>query len=148
MKQWPQFRGPFASGIVESDKLPERWNIHSGENIRWTLRIPGLGHSCPVIWEDKLFVTTAISGSGSDSLKVGLYGDIDEVGDRSVHDFRVYCIDRKSGKILWDQLAHQGDSPHREAHQIFPCQSHTGNQWQVCIGLFWLGGFVLLRFRG
>jgi len=115
MKQWPQFRGPFASGILESDHLPEEWNIHTGENIQWTVPIPGLGHSCPVIWEDKLFVTTSISGSGSDSLKVGLYGDIDEVGDRSVHEFRVYCINRKSGEIIWERLAHRG-IPRTERH--------------------------------
>jgi outer membrane protein assembly factor BamB len=108
MKQWPQFRGPFASGIVESEHLPESWDITTGENIRWKLKIPGLGHSSPVVWGDLLFVTTAISGSGSDSLKVGLYGDTDEVGDRSEHEFRVYCIDKKSGEILWERLVHKG----------------------------------------
>jgi len=72
MQQWPQFRGPFASGIMENVDLPERWNINTGENIAWKTDIPGLGHSCPVVWDDKLFVTTAISGSGNDSLKVGL----------------------------------------------------------------------------
>jgi outer membrane protein assembly factor BamB len=115
MKQWPQFRGPFASGNIESDPLPEHWDINTGENIRWKIKIPGLGHSCPVIWGDKLFVTTAISGSGSDSLKVGLYGDIDEVGDRSVHEFWVYCVDKKSGEVLWEQLAHRG-IPRTERH--------------------------------
>ena len=108
IKQWPQFRGPFASGIVESKQLPDQWDIITGENIRWKLKIPGLGHSSPVVWGDRLFITTAISGSGSDSLKVGLYGDIDEVGDRSEHEFRVYCIDKKSGEILWVHLAHKG----------------------------------------
>jgi outer membrane protein assembly factor BamB len=108
MKQWPQFRGPFASGIVESKQLPDNWDITTGENILWKLKIPGLGHSSPVIWGDRLFVSTAISGSGSDSLKVGLYGDTDEVGDRSEHEFRVYCIDKKSGEILWEHLAHKG----------------------------------------
>ena len=78
-KQWPSFRGPFASGIMDNADLPDHWNIKTGENIQWKTEIPGLGHSSPVIWEDKMFITTAISGSGSDSLKVGLYGDIDEV---------------------------------------------------------------------
>jgi len=115
MQQWPQFRGPFASGIVEAEPLPLKWNIHTGENIRWTLKIAGLGHSCPVVWEDKLFVTTAISGSGKDSLKVGLYGDIDMVGDRSVHEFWVYCIQKQTGEVLWKQLAHRG-IPRTERH--------------------------------
>jgi len=115
MKQWPQFRGPFASGIMEDAALPDSWNIHTGENILWQTAIPGLGHSCPIVWEDKLFVSTAISGSGNNSLKVGLYGDIDEVGDRSAHEFRLYCIDKHSGAILWERLAHQG-VPRTERH--------------------------------
>ncbi len=115
MKQWPQFRGPFASGIMDQSELPLKWDIHTGENIQWKVEIPGLAHSCPVIWEDKLFVTTAISGSGKDSLKVGLYGDIDEVNDRSVHQFKVYCLNKHTGEILWERLAHQG-IPRTERH--------------------------------
>lgn len=108
MKQWPQFRGPFASGIMDGSDLPESWDIRSGENIRWKIPIPGLGHSCPVVWGDRVFVTTAISGTGKDSLKVGLYGDIDEVNDRSVHEFRVYCLHKHTGEIIWEHLAHRG----------------------------------------
>ena len=105
LRQWPQFRGPFASGVLDGTNLPVKFDIRTGENIRWALDIPGLGHSCPVVWGDRIFLTTAISGSGRDSLKVGLYGDIDPVNDRSVHEFRVYCIDRHTGTILWDRLA-------------------------------------------
>jgi outer membrane protein assembly factor BamB len=108
MKQWPQFRGPFASGIVESDALPESWDVAKGEHIRWKVEIPGLGHSSPVIWGDRLFVTTAISGSGNNSLKVGLYGDIDEVGDRSEHEYRLYCFDKRNGELIWERLVHKG----------------------------------------
>jgi outer membrane protein assembly factor BamB len=115
MKQWPQFRGPFATGIMDKADLPDTWNIHTGENIRWRIGIPGLAHSCPVVWGDRLFLTTAVSGSGKDSLKVGLYGDIDEVGDRSVHEFRVYCIDKYTGEVLWEKLAHKG-IPRTERH--------------------------------
>ena len=115
MQQWPQFRGPYACGIMDDADLPLRWNIRTGENILWETAIPGLGHSCPVIWGDRLFITTAISGSGKDSLKVGLYGDIDEVGDRSVHEFWLYCIDKYSGQVLWTRLAHRG-IPRTERH--------------------------------
>lgn len=114
-RQWPQFRGPFASGIMDDANLPVEWDINTGKNIAWVADIPGLGHSCPVIWGDRVFVTTAISGSGKDSLKVGLYGDIDEVGDRSVHEFWVYCLDRQSGEVLWESLAHR-EVPRTERH--------------------------------
>ena len=115
MKQWPQFRGPFGSGIMDSTNLPDHWDIESGENIKWIRNIPGLGHSSPVIWNEKLFITTAISGSGIDSLKVGLYGDIDEVNDRSIHGFRVYCINKYTGEIIWQRLAHK-DIPITRRH--------------------------------
>lgn len=106
--QWPGFRGPYALGYLWNTDPPATWNVAKGENIKWKTPIPGLGHSCPVIWNDKLFITTAISSSGHDSLKVGLYGDIDEVKDESVHEFKVFCLDKYSGKILWEQMAHKG----------------------------------------
>jgi len=115
MNQWPQFRGPYASGVVESEHLPVSWDVNTGENILWKLKIPGLGHSSPVVWDDKIFVTTAISGSGNNSLKVGLYGDIDEVGDRSEHEYRLYCYDKNSGDLLWERLVYKG-VPDTERH--------------------------------
>ncbi|MCY1719493.1 PQQ-binding-like beta-propeller repeat protein [Prolixibacteraceae bacterium Z1-6] len=105
MQQWPGFRGPFAKGYIENANTVTEWNLETGENILWQTKIPGLGHSCPVIWDDKLFVTTAISGSGNDYLKVGLYGDGDAVEDESIHEFKVYCLDKNTGEILWDKLA-------------------------------------------
>lgn len=60
-EQWPQFRGPFGSGIMDSTDLPESWNVETSENIKWEIDIPGLGHSSPAIWDEKIFITTAIS---------------------------------------------------------------------------------------
>lgn len=107
-QQWPSFRGPYALGFCENSKAVEKWNLSNGENILWQTPVPGLGHSSPVIWDNKLFVTTAISGSGENFLKVGLYGDGDAVQDSSVHEFKVYCLDKNTGKILWEKLAYKG----------------------------------------
>lgn len=148
MKQWPQFRGPFASGIMEDASLPDTWDLNTGENILWKTAIPGLGHSCPIVWDDKLFVSTAISGSGYDSLKVGLYGDIDEVGDRSVHEFRLYCIDKYSGKVLWERLAHQGvprTERHTKASHANPTPSTNG---KYVVAFFGSEGLYCYDFDG
>lgn len=102
---WTQFRGNGALGIADNESIPLEWNIESGENIRWQIPIEGLGHACPVVWNDKLFLTTAVSASGKSELKVGLYGDIDSDNDVSVHEFRTICIDAKTGEILWNQLS-------------------------------------------
>ena len=65
-EQWPGFRGPLATGIIDDANTPVEWDAGSGKNIKWKTKIPGLGHSCPVIWDDYVFVTTAVSGSGED----------------------------------------------------------------------------------
>ena len=147
-KQWPQFRGPYASGIMEDVELPDKWNINTGENILWKTDIPGLGHSCPVVWDNKVFICTAVSGSGSDSLKVGLYGDIDEVGDRSVHEFWIYCIDKYTGKVLWEQLAHQGiprTERHTKASHANPTPATNG---KYVVAFFGSEGLYCYDFEG
>ncbi|MCX6626424.1 MAG: PQQ-binding-like beta-propeller repeat protein [Candidatus Solibacter sp.] len=104
---WPQFRGPSGSGLGTGSP-PAEWNVESGKNILWKTAIPGLGHSSPVIWGDKVFLTTAVPASGEAQLKVGLYGDIASVKGEPAQSFRVYCLDRKSGKFLWERTATSG----------------------------------------
>ena len=105
---WPQFRGPQARGVAEGFSTPTTWDAPQGEGVRWKTPIPGLGHSSPVIWGDRLFVTTAVSGAQNDSLRVGLYGDIAPVLDKSEHEWKVYCLDKASGSVLWERTAHRG----------------------------------------
>jgi outer membrane protein assembly factor BamB len=106
---WPSFRGLHASGVADGQDLPERWNGRTGENILWRTPIPGLAHSSPVVWGDRVFVTSAISSRGSATFKPGLYGDGDSSEDRSVHKWMLYAIDRHSGKILWERIAFEGE---------------------------------------
>ncbi len=105
---WPTFRGPNASGIAEGFATPTRWNAPAGENVKWKTPIPGLAHSSPVIWGNQLFITTAISGQTNPNLRVGLYGDIKSVEDDTSHKWMVYCLDKRTGKILWEQVAYTG----------------------------------------
>ncbi len=105
---WPSFRGANASGVSDGRPLPVDWNVPGGRNIRWKTPIPGLGHSSPVVWGNRLFVSTAISGASNPELKVGLYGDIASVNDATTHRWLVYAIDTASGKILWEKTVHSG----------------------------------------
>jgi outer membrane protein assembly factor BamB len=107
-EQWPSFRGPWARGFIAESKAPEAWNIDTGKGIKWKAPIPGLAHSSVVIWNNYLFVTTAATSTNDESLKVGLYGDIDEADDKKVHEFKVYCLDKNTGKIIWERVAHKG----------------------------------------
>ena len=132
-QQWPGFRGPWACGFIENISAPTTWSVDSTKNIKWKTPIPGLGHSCPIIWDDYLFVTTASNKSGSESLKVGLYGDIDEANDSVEHDFKVYCLDKHTGKIIWEKLAHKGipkSKRHTKASQA-NCTPATDGKYLV-----------------
>lgn len=105
---WPQFRGIGAAGIAEGFSLPTTWNTADGTNVAWKTVIPGLGHSSPVVWGDEVFVTTSISGQKDAGLKIGAYGAIQPVEDDTEHEWRVYALDKKTGRIKWQQTAYKG----------------------------------------
>jgi len=106
-QNWPSFRGPSAAGVIEGYPTPVKWDLERLENIRWKVRVPGLGHSCPIVWGDLIFVTTAVKDEGESSLKVGLYGDVESVKEEDVLSWHLYCIARE-GKILWSRQSHKG----------------------------------------
>ncbi len=103
---WPQFRGVGASGVADGQNPPITWDLKEGTNVLWKTDIPGLGHSCPVIWGDRVFLTTAVGGNTE--LKTGNYGDPSSVKDESKLGFQVLCLDRVTGKILWTKTAFEG----------------------------------------
>lgn len=105
---WPSFRGVNAAGVADGQLPPTHWDAAKGQNVRWKTPIPGLGHSCPVIWGERVFLTTAVSAADKASLKTGLYGNVDSAIDSSPHTFHVLCLDKTTGKIQWDQIAHKG----------------------------------------
>ena len=108
-QDWPSFRGSNASGVAEGVKTPASWDAEKSVNILWKVQIPGLAHSSPIAWGDHLFVTTAISSAKANQyFKPGLYGDVDTDTDASKHSWHLYCLDKRTGKILWDQIAHEG----------------------------------------
>ena len=108
LKNWPSFRGEHASGIAEGQYLPDNWNAEKGTNIKWKTRIPGLAHSSPIVWGNRIFVTTAISGLGDGDFKPGLYGEGTASEDRSVHKWKLIALDKSTGKLVWEQTAYEG----------------------------------------
>jgi outer membrane protein assembly factor BamB len=113
---WPQFRGPHASGVAEGQNLPERFDGAKGEGVRWKTPIPGLAHSSPVVWNDRVYLTTAVSSRGGDTFRHGLYGDGDASEDRSPHRWKLYALDKKTGRVLWERTAYEG--PPREKRHV------------------------------
>src|SRR5438876_1438590 len=80
---WPSFRGPGATGLGDGLNPPVSWDVPANKNILWKTPIPGLAHSSPVIWGDRVFVTTAISSDPSPIFKPGLYGAGEPANDNS-----------------------------------------------------------------
>jgi outer membrane protein assembly factor BamB len=105
---WPSFRGPNGTGVADGQQPPVSWDLKAGTKVRWKTPIPGLGHSCPVVWGNRVFLTTAVSGDKDPKIRVGNYGDVDSVNDKSKHTWHVLCLDRDSGKVLWTRTAYEG----------------------------------------
>ncbi len=107
-KNWPQFRGPDSAGVSEESGLPDRWSI--SENIVWRTEIPGRGWSCPIVWGDRIIITTVISEGQEEEAKKGIYPVI---GDRSKPSknrrrWVVLCFDLETGDLNWEREVHSG----------------------------------------
>jgi outer membrane protein assembly factor BamB len=107
-ENWPQFRGHNASGIAAGQNLPLHWDVGKGTNILWKSPIPGLGHSSPVVWDGRVFVTTAVGEGKEAYLKVGRYGESPENPEDFIHHYKVYCLDRKTGEVIWEKTSYSG----------------------------------------
>src|SRR5262245_47944447 len=80
-EDWPGWRGPRGDGTSSDKGLPRTWS--ATENVRWKTPIPGKGHSSPIVWGDRVFVTTCLENKGERVLM---------------------CLDRRDGKVLWQQV--------------------------------------------
>ena len=145
---WPQFRGPNASGIGESAKIPVAFDIKTGKNVLWKTEIPGLAVSSPIVSGDRVFLTTAISSDATQKFRTGLYGDTDSVQDKSAHQWKVMALDRKTGKVLWEQSAHSGlpkTKRHAKSSQASPTPVTDG---KVVIAYFGSEGLFAYSVDG
>ncbi|HWS54422.1 MAG TPA: PQQ-binding-like beta-propeller repeat protein, partial [Pyrinomonadaceae bacterium] len=133
---WPSFRGPQASGVAEGQNLPDRWDGKTGENVLWRTPIPGLAHSSPVVWGERVFVTTAVSSRPDANFRPGLYGDGDASEDRSRHRWMLYALDKRDGKILWARTAHEGVPADRRHIKATYANSTPATDGRVVVAWF------------
>jgi outer membrane protein assembly factor BamB len=104
---WPQFRGPNASGVGHNPDLPDKWS--SSENVAWKTDLPGRSWSSPIVWGNQVFLTAVVNLGESETPKKGLYlGGNRLDAPKSEHLWKVYCLDLPTGKILWEKMVHQG----------------------------------------
>ena len=145
--RWPQFRGPSGRGVATNANLPEHWS--ATENVAWKTEIPGHGWSSPIVWGDRVFLTTAVSSGETEPPKKGLYfGGERRDAPRPEHAWKVLCLDLTSGKVRWERVVHQG-KPAGPIHVKNTYASETpvtdGERVYACIGNV---GVFCLDFEG
>ncbi len=139
---WASFRGPAGSGVADGTDPPVEWDAEQGVNVVWKTPIPGLGHSSPIVWGNRVFVTTAVPESGEattfkDFSEAARSGVLAYVKEDAPFSWRIVALDKDSGEILWEQVAREG-LPHTARHVM---ASHA-NQTPVTDGthvVAWFG---------
>jgi outer membrane protein assembly factor BamB len=118
-ENWPQWRGPHGQGISSETQLPAEWGPN--RNIAWKTPLPH-GYSSPIVWEDRIFLTTALEGDVvpgvvPESVRIEQPHPDSVSGDKK-HTLKVLALDTKSGKVVWEQTAYEGpvfDARHRRS---------------------------------
>jgi outer membrane protein assembly factor BamB len=111
---WPQFRGWDASGVSADANMPDRWS--ATENVAWKTDLPGRSWSSPIIWGNRVFLTTVVNLGTSEPPKKGLYlGGERPESSKSEHHWKVLCLDLVTGKVQWEQTVHRG-TPQTSIH--------------------------------
>ncbi len=131
-ENWGHWRGPTGNGAATHGNPPTEWS--STKNVKWKVEIPGLGSSSPVIWENQVFVTTAVPADGKTSR------------DQPILEFTLLCYDRSNGGLLWQKTATR-TKPHQGTHETngfasaSPCTdgervyAHFGSRGLYCYSM-------------
>lgn len=147
-QNWPSFRGPGASGVADGNQLPVSWNISKGTNIAWATPVPGLAHSSPIVWGDRIFVTTAISSLPDAGFKRGLYGEGTASDNQSVQQWKLLCLNRKTGAIVWERLAYQGVPKEKRHMKATYANSTPATDGEVVVAFFGSQGLYAYDLDG
>ena len=107
-QNWPQFRGNQASGVADGKPTAVKWNAPTGEGVAWKAPVDGVAVSSPIVWGNRVFVSTAISSDPTQGIRTGQYGDVEPVTDASKHTWHLIALDKATGKVVWDKVAHEG----------------------------------------
>jgi outer membrane protein assembly factor BamB len=146
--EWPGFRGPSASGVADGQNLPVTWSGVGGENIRWKVQVPGLAHSSPIIWGDRLYVTSAVSSKPDATFKPGLYGEGTASEDRTEQRWVVMAFDRASGKKIWESTAYKGVPREKRHIKATYANATPATDGRVIVAFFGSQGLYAFDMNG
>jgi len=147
-QHWPSFRGFGAAGVLDGSQPPLTWDLTSRQQVRWQTPIPGLAHSSPIVWADRIFVTTAVSQTGAAPLLRGLSTSGEPAPDQVRHSWTLYSLDRRTGRIVWERTAHAG-VPRSLRHMKSTHASATpATDGQMIVALFGAEGLFAFDMEG
>ena len=150
---WPQWRGPEGTGISNEKNLPSQWS--PTKNIKWKTPIDGRAHSSPIVWGNRVFITTAIEGEevpGAKAVKHTFDGKEfvhpDSLGANRKQTFKVVCVDRDSGKVLWQATAFEG-TPYDDRHRKSSYAASTpATDGKMVYAFFGAEGLYAFDYKG
>jgi len=133
--------------VADGQSLPVAWNGEKSENIKWKTRIPGLAHSSPVVWGDRVFITTAISSDPAPTYS-STAGGIDAANDNTKHSWRIYSLDKKTGRILWEKTAYEGIPKVKRHIKATQANSTPVTDGRIVAALFGSEGLYVYDLNG
>ena len=145
---WPNFRGDNSDGIGDGANTPTSWDVDTGENILWQAQVPGLGNSSPVVWGDRVFLTTAVAEGIEQKIETGLTGSGREVDERVEHSWRVLAFDKRDGKQLWSTEVERAVPETRRHFKASQASSSPATDGESIAVVFPTAGLALLDFDG
>ncbi len=147
-RNWPEFRGPARSGVADGQHPPASWDLESGRNVLWRVAVEGLGHSSPVVWGDRVFITTATSELTEQSVDDRGRGWINGVEEAVEHTWELHAYGLASGELLWKRVARTGvpvARRHWKASQANPTCATNG---EVVVASFGAEGLYAYDLDG
>jgi outer membrane protein assembly factor BamB len=147
LADWPQYRGPAASGVDATTALPTKWDATKSENVRWQTPIPGMAHAAPITWGDRIYIATVV-GKEEAELKVGLYGDIAPANDVGPQQWRLLALDAATGRILWNTLALEAVPRVKRHTKASHCNSTPATDGKHIVAIFGSEGMFCFDLEG
>jgi len=146
-QNWPSFRGPNASGVAEGSKPPITWDVEKVQNVLWRTAIPGLSHSSPIVWDNHVFVITAISNNPKATFVAKDRG-IGLANDDVSHTWMIYALDKRDGKILWSNKAYEGVPRAKRHVKATQANSTPVTDGRYVVALFGSEGLAAYDMKG
>lgn len=145
LHQWAQWRGPLQTGVAPFGDPPLEWS--ETKNVRWKTDLPGKGHSTPIVWGDRILLTTAVA-YGEEVVPPVRQGAHDNMRSMNKQRYEVLAIDRANGKILWKKTVRDG-LPHDGAHETASFASNSAvTDGEFVYAFFGSAGLYCLDFAG